>query len=68
MTQIKEVYQITEKEGEKAHWTRIGVAFINRDDSLNVVLDCIPLTGKMHIREKSAVKKPSNQQSGKEAA
>ena len=66
MTQIKEVFQITEREGEK-YWTRIGVAFVNRDESLSVVLDCLPLTGKMHIREKLA-KKQSAGQSGREAA
>lgn len=49
---IKDVFVITDrKEQEKPVWSKIGVAFVNRDESLNVVLDAIPLTGKIHIRE-----------------
>lgn len=51
---IKDVYVITEREEDrKANWSRIGVAFVNRDDSLNVILDAIPITGKLHIRDRS---------------
>lgn len=51
---LKDVYVISEKgDDDKAYWSKIGVAFINRDESLNVVLDALPLTGKMHIRERS---------------
>lgn len=58
---LKDVFVITEREGEeKDYWTRIGVAFVNRDDSLNVVLDAIPLTGRLHIRERRITKKQSN--------
>lgn len=46
------VYTIREKDGfEKAFWTRIGVAFVNRDGSFSVYLDAAPLDGKLHIRE-----------------
>lgn len=50
---MKEVYQITEREGKKAIWTRIGSAFVNKDNSLNVLLNCVPIDGKIHIREKT---------------
>lgn len=50
---MKEVYQITEREGKKSFWTRIGVAFVNKDDSLNVVLNSIPLDGRLHIRDRN---------------
>jgi len=30
----------------------VGVAFENSDGSLNVKLDCLPLNGKLHIRER----------------
>lgn len=53
---LKDVYVITEREGHDSFWSKIGVAFVNRDDSLNVVLDAIPLTGKIHIRERSKKK------------
>ena len=46
------VYTIREKDGfEKPFWTRIGVAFVNRDGSFSVYLDASPLDGKLHIRE-----------------
>ena len=38
-------------EGKKAFWQEIGVAFTNRDGSINVVLNCLPLDGKLQIRE-----------------
>lgn len=51
---MKEVYAITERANqEKSYWARIGVAFVNRDDSLNVILDAVPVNGRLHIRDKS---------------
>lgn len=48
----KVVYAIVER-GPRKHWLRIGMAFVNRDGSLNVRLDAVPLTGQLHIRENS---------------
>lgn len=60
-TKLKDVYVITEKgDDEKSYWSKIGVAFINRDESLNVVLDALPLTGKLHIRERSKKQAPKS--------
>lgn len=40
----KAVYTIVERgEGKKPRWVRIGIAFVNRDDSLNVILDAVPV-------------------------
>lgn len=51
---LKDVYVISERgDDEKAYWQRIGIAFVNKDDSLNVVLDALPISGKLHIRERS---------------
>lgn len=50
---MKDVYHITEREGKKAIWTRIGSAFINKDNSLNVLLNSIPLDGRLHIRDQN---------------
>jgi hypothetical protein len=48
------VYVITEKPGlKKAIWTKIGVAWLNRDQSWNVMLDALPLSGKLNIREET---------------
>ena len=49
----KEVYTIIDKEGEKkSRWIKVGIAFVNKDNSLNVLLDALPLNGKLHIRDK----------------
>ena len=39
-------------------WTRIGTAFTNKDNSLNVVLDSLPIDGRLHIREVKSEAKP----------
>ena len=49
-SQMKIVYAITER-GERSYWTRIGVAYTNRDGSLNIKLDAIPVSGTMQVRE-----------------
>lgn len=54
---IKTVFYITEREGKKAIWTRIGLAFVNKDKSLNVILNTIPLNGRLHIRDQSTNEK-----------
>jgi hypothetical protein len=48
--QLKIVYTINER-GDKTFWTRIGVAYTNRDGSLNVKLDAIPVNGTMQLRD-----------------
>lgn len=47
---LKIVYVITERNGRN-FWTRIGVAFVNSDGSLNVKLNSLPINGEMHIRD-----------------
>lgn len=32
-------------------WIKAGSAWVNRDGSVNVYLDVLPLDGKLHIRE-----------------
>ena len=52
---MKDVYVIYDarNEGrERSRWVRIGVAFDNKDGSLNVLLDALPLSGRLHIRER----------------
>ena len=52
MADFKIVYAIVER-GPKRYWLRIGMAFVNRDGSMNVRLDAVPLTGQLHIRDDS---------------
>ena len=53
---MKDVYAIYEsKNGEKeqkTRWVRVGVAFDNADSSINVLLDALPLTGRLQIRNR----------------
>lgn len=51
---MKEVFTVienTNKEG-KSLWIRVGVAFVNKDGSINVKLNCLPLNGSLHIRDR----------------
>ena len=48
----KGVYVIIERDKlEKPVFRRIGTAFVNRDSSINVYLDAVPIGGKLHIRD-----------------
>jgi len=52
---MKDVYAIYETKAdgrERARWVRVGVAFPNRDGSVNVLLDAIPLSGRLQIRDR----------------
>lgn len=58
MAHMLGVYTIVERKDEehpdrKNIWIHIGVAFINRDGSINVRLNALPVDGKLHIREMS---------------
>jgi hypothetical protein len=35
----------------KTYWTRVGVGFVNRDGSINLRLDAIPINGTLQVRE-----------------
>lgn len=45
------VKDIEGPEGKRGYWTRIGTAFVNRDGSLNVELEALPVSGRLHIRD-----------------
>ena len=49
------VYSVIEKKHGTV-WTRLGNAFVNRDDSITVWLDAYPADGKLHLREKPNVR------------
>lgn len=49
---IKLAYTIVEREKDgRKFWVRVGAAFVNRDGSLNVRLDAMPVNGELHIRD-----------------
>lgn len=45
------VYVIVKHPGHAAYWMSVGKAFVNRDHSLNVRLDALPIDGQLHIRK-----------------
>jgi hypothetical protein len=49
---MKDVFAIYESRhaGERSRWVRIGVAFDNKDGSINVLLDAVPLSGRLQVR------------------
>jgi hypothetical protein len=51
-TKVKIAYTVVErnKDGRK-FWVRVGAAFVNRDGSLNVRLDAMPVNGELQIRD-----------------
>ena len=49
-SKMKIAYVVTQR-GTNKYWTRIGVAFVNRDGSFNVKLDAVPVTGEIHVRD-----------------
>jgi hypothetical protein len=52
---MKAVWTIVERAQQggatKSYWTRVGVGFVNRDGSMNLHLDAIPISGKLQVRE-----------------
>lgn len=48
----KHVFMVEKSnDGERSFWTRVGVAFVNKDNSLTVELNAIPLSGRLQIRD-----------------
>jgi hypothetical protein len=48
---MKAVYTVIDRGQGKSFWVRIGVGFTNRDGSLNLRLDAIPVNGSLQVRE-----------------
>jgi len=57
---VRHVFTVVDRSG-KSFWIRIGAAFENYDGSETVLLDALPINGKMQIRvqpAKDAAPKP----------
>ena len=52
-SKMKIAYVVTQR-GTQKYWTRVGVAFVNRDGSINVKLEAMPVNGELQIRDYSA--------------
>jgi hypothetical protein len=52
MANRKDVFTIIDKgENARPFWLKIGAAFECKDGSFNVVLDALPVDGRLHIRD-----------------
>ena len=51
MKETKVVYSIT-GIGEKCYWTQVGIASENKDGSIGVLLNAVPLSGRLQIRKR----------------
>jgi len=50
-TPTHRIYNVRDRgEGKKAAWTEIGVGFTNRDGSINLVMNAVPVDGKAQLR------------------
>ena len=46
------VYTIIDRgHGKKSFWNAIGIAYRNKDNSINVVLNALPTNGTLNIRD-----------------
>lgn len=45
-----DAFNIIEGNDGRSRWIKIGTAFVNRDGSINVKLDCIPVNGEIQLR------------------
>ncbi len=50
---MRTIYTIVKYgEGEKqTRWSRVGVGFVNRDGSITLKLDALPVNGELQVRE-----------------
>lgn len=45
------VYTVVHRDGGgRSYWTRIGSAYANRDGSLSITLDALPVNGSLQVR------------------
>lgn len=61
-SEMYDVMHIKQREGDKPPvWTKVGIGFRNRDDSINIYLDYIPQDYTLHIRKQRKPEKDPEQ-------
>lgn len=48
---MKVLCPVNKGDDKKAVWRTLGIAFENKDGSINVYLDAYPVNGKLQLRE-----------------
>lgn len=61
------VYTVADRPNGKAWWTPIGSAHVNKDKSLNVYLDALPVNGKLTIRREEKKQRDDDSANGADA-
>jgi hypothetical protein len=51
LKEMKAVYTVIDRGQGKSFWVRVGVGFTNRDGSINIRLDAIPVNGQLQVRD-----------------
>lgn len=41
---------VSRENGDRKFWTKIGSAFVNKDDSIGIKLDALPIDGNMLLK------------------
>ncbi len=47
--ETRAVYALSER-GERTWWTRVGIGFVNADQSITIRLEAFPVSGMLQIR------------------
>jgi hypothetical protein len=61
---LKIVYTVVERGPGKSFWTRVGIGTVNRDGSLNLRLDAIPVNGTLQVRDWEPSERRSDAEAG----
>jgi hypothetical protein len=48
---MKTVYTVVEGSKGKSFWVKVGVGFLNKDGSINLKLDAVPVNGTLQVRD-----------------
>ena len=48
-SETRTAFALTERN-DKTYWTKIGIAYVNKDGSLTCKLDALPVSGTLQIR------------------
>lgn len=60
---MRQAFTVVERNG-KSFWVRIGAVFTNRDSSETVLLDALPVNGKILIRQMDNNRRTESQSEG----
>ena len=61
MSSVKAVYTVVEGTApDRPLLRRIGTGFVNRDGSVSIVLDALPVSGRLHVRDLDPACEPAS--------